>query len=67
MPTYAAGHCFMLARSFNGWGVTLFDSLDTMIMMGLNDEFARSLPVISRATFETTTVSKSSLTSLRPN
>ncbi|KAI0734035.1 glycoside hydrolase [Fomitopsis betulina] len=41
--------------NFNGWGVTLFDSLDTMIMMGLNDEFARSLPVISRATFETTT------------
>ncbi|KAH9839937.1 glycoside hydrolase [Rhodofomes roseus] len=39
--------------NFNGWGVSLFDSLDTMIMMGLNDEFARALPVVSRATFET--------------
>ena len=49
-------HCFILVCSFNGWGVTLFDSLDTMIMMGLNDEFARSLPVVSRATFETRAV-----------
>ncbi|PCH44101.1 glycoside hydrolase family 47 protein [Wolfiporia cocos MD-104 SS10] len=37
--------------NFNGWGVTLFDSLDTMILMGLNDEFARALPIVEQADF----------------
>ncbi|KII87481.1 glycoside hydrolase family 47 protein [Plicaturopsis crispa FD-325 SS-3] len=36
---------------FNAWGVTLFDSLDTMLMMGLQDEFKRALPRVQKATF----------------
>ncbi|KAF9483729.1 seven-hairpin glycosidase [Pholiota conissans] len=28
---------------FNGWSVTLFDSLDTMWIMGLEEEFARAI------------------------
>ncbi|CCM00756.1 uncharacterized protein FIBRA_02796 [Fibroporia radiculosa] len=38
-------------NNFNGWAVTVFDSLDTMILMGLNDEFARALPVVAAADF----------------
>ncbi|KAN0078488.1 glycoside hydrolase family 47 protein [Tylopilus felleus] len=37
--------------NFNGWGVTPVDSLDTMLLMGLEDEFTRALPVISHANF----------------
>ncbi|KIJ95152.1 glycoside hydrolase family 47 protein [Laccaria amethystina LaAM-08-1] len=28
---------------FNGWGVTLLDSLDTMYIMGLHDDFEDAL------------------------
>ncbi|KAF8452325.1 glycoside hydrolase family 47 protein [Boletus edulis BED1] len=37
--------------NFNGWGVTSVDSLDTMLLMGLEDEYARALPVISQTNF----------------
>ncbi|KAL0955277.1 hypothetical protein HGRIS_004167 [Hohenbuehelia grisea] len=37
--------------NFNGWGVTLFDALDTMLLMGLKEEFKRALPVVERANF----------------
>ncbi|KAG9312750.1 glycoside hydrolase family 47 protein [Chiua virens] len=37
--------------NFNGWGVTAVDSLDTMLLMGLEDEFARALPMIAQANF----------------
>jgi hypothetical protein len=37
--------------SFNGWGVTLFDSLDTMWIMGLHDLFQESLELVSKSTF----------------
>ena len=43
--------------SFNGWGVTPVDSLDTMLLMGLEDEFTRALPVISHANFSLPSVS----------
>jgi Glycosyl hydrolase family 47 len=36
---------------FNGWGVTMYDSLDTMYLMGLEDEFQRALHVIEKAIF----------------
>ncbi len=39
------------ASSFNGWGVTMYDALDTMILMGLDAEFARALPHIQNANF----------------
>jgi hypothetical protein len=41
----------MVITSFNGWGVTMFDSLDTMLLMGLEDEFRRALPLVNRTDF----------------
>ncbi|GBE86241.1 seven-hairpin glycosidase [Sparassis crispa] len=37
--------------NFNGWGVTAFDSLDTMILMGLDNEFTRALLLVEKASF----------------
>ncbi|KAI0083757.1 seven-hairpin glycosidase [Irpex rosettiformis] len=37
--------------NFNGWGVTMFDSLSTMLLMELHDEFTRALPLIQRQNF----------------
>ncbi|KAG8215918.1 glycoside hydrolase family 47 protein [Butyriboletus roseoflavus] len=37
--------------NFNGWGVTSVDSLDTMLLMGLEDEYKRALPIITHANF----------------
>ena len=42
--------------SFNGWGVTAVDSLDTMLLMGLEDEYTRALPIISQSNFSLPTV-----------
>ncbi|KAG6854248.1 hypothetical protein C0991_008941 [Blastosporella zonata] len=38
-------------NNFNSWGVTLFDALDTMWVMGLNDTFNDALEVVARSTF----------------
>ena len=45
------------APSFNGWGVTAMDSLDTMLLMGLEDEYTRALPMISHTNFSLPSVS----------
>lgn len=45
------------APSFNGWGVTAMDSLDTMLLMGLEDEYTRALPMISHTNFSLPIVS----------
>lgn len=37
--------------SFNGWGLTAFDSLDTMLIMELETEYQKGLDVIRRANF----------------
>ncbi|KAL4066003.1 glycoside hydrolase family 47 protein [Scleroderma yunnanense] len=37
--------------SFNAWGVTAVDSLDTMLLMGLMDEYERALPSIMSNNF----------------
>lgn len=37
--------------SFNGWGVTLYDALDTMWLMGLYDEFRESLGFVAKTNF----------------
>ena len=42
--------------SFNGWGLTLIDSLDTMWIMGLHDEFYDSLPLVANMTFASSSV-----------
>ncbi len=38
--------------SWGGFGVTLFDSLDTMIIMGLEDEYQRALRHVYRVSFD---------------
>lgn len=38
-------------NSFNGWGVTAFDSLDTMLLMDLKDEYMRALDIVKGADF----------------
>ncbi|KAG6374849.1 glycoside hydrolase family 47 protein [Boletus reticuloceps] len=37
--------------NFNGWGVTVVDSLDTMLLMGLEDEYARAIPIVTATNF----------------
>ncbi|KAF8268722.1 glycoside hydrolase [Lactarius quietus] len=57
--TYAAPHDELrpLTRgpvdNFNGWGVSIIDSLDTMWLMGLYDEFDDALAFVANATFPT--------------
>ena len=38
--------------SLNGWGASLVDSLDTMIIMGLNDITNRSKRHVAQLTFD---------------
>jgi len=42
--------------SFNGWGLTAFDSLDTMLIMGLEDEYRKGLTVVKQANFSVSKV-----------
>ncbi|KAI5123518.1 hypothetical protein M0805_006678 [Coniferiporia weirii] len=37
--------------NFNGWGVTVVDSLDTMYLMGLHDEFDRGIQIVEKMSF----------------
>ena len=45
-------------RSFNGWGLTIVDSLDTMWLMGLYDEFDAALAIVANMTFSMEPVRK---------
>ncbi|EEB89882.1 hypothetical protein MPER_11974 [Moniliophthora perniciosa FA553] len=36
---------------FNGWGVTIYDALDTMWIMGLDDYFNEALEIVAQADF----------------
>jgi mannosyl-oligosaccharide alpha-1,2-mannosidase len=40
---------------FNGWGATLVDSLDTLWIMGMKEEFDEAVEVVSRIDFTTST------------
>ncbi|KAF7291974.1 alpha-1,2-Mannosidase [Mycena indigotica] len=40
-------------NNFHGWGVTMYDSLDTMWLMGLEDLFYKTVDQISAETFNT--------------
>lgn len=40
---------------FNGWGATLVDSLDTLWIMGLHDEFEEAVGLVKNIDFKTTT------------
>lgn len=41
--------------NFNGWGVTAVDALDTMLLMGLEDEYKRALSIVNIANFTRST------------
>ncbi|KAF9480536.1 glycoside hydrolase family 47 protein [Pholiota conissans] len=38
--------------NFNGWGVSAFDSLDTMLLMNLDDEYTRALDLVKKVNFK---------------
>ncbi|KAI0782675.1 glycoside hydrolase [Abortiporus biennis] len=38
--------------NFNGWGVTAIDSLDTMLLMGLDDLYIKSLEIVKSLNFK---------------
>ncbi|KAF9244675.1 glycoside hydrolase [Melanogaster broomeanus] len=40
-------------NNFNGWAVTLIDSLDTLWIMGLHDQFYDAIPTIAQISFLT--------------
>lgn len=42
---------------FNGWGVTVVDSLDTMWLMGLKEEFELGVTMVANTTFASKVVS----------
>lgn len=44
--------------SFNGWGVSIIDGLDTMWIMGLHEEFSEAMPIVANMTFGLTQVSR---------
>lgn len=37
--------------SFNGWGLTMVDSLDTMFLLGLQDEFKHAVSQVTTLNF----------------
>ncbi|KAH8832926.1 glycoside hydrolase family 47 protein [Flagelloscypha sp. PMI_526] len=37
--------------NFNGWGVTIYDSLDTLILLGMDQEYETALRHVEKATF----------------
>ncbi|KAK0467187.1 glycoside hydrolase family 47 protein [Desarmillaria tabescens] len=38
--------------NFNGWGVSIFDSLDTMVLLGLEGEYERARSYVEKTQFE---------------
>lgn len=46
----------LLSYSFNGWGVTAIDSLDTMLLMGLKPQAQRAIEHIAKLDFKGTHV-----------
>jgi mannosyl-oligosaccharide alpha-1,2-mannosidase len=43
------------SNHYNGWGVTAFDALDTMLLMDLKDEYMRAVRIVEMADFNQTT------------
>ncbi|KAH7914600.1 glycoside hydrolase family 47 protein [Hygrophoropsis aurantiaca] len=56
---HAAGHDELLpvsggkVNNFNGWSVSIVDGLDTMWIMGLQDEFYDAIPMLANLSFTT--------------
>ena len=55
-----------ICPSYNGWGVTAFDALDTMLLMDLKDEYTRAVRIVEMADFNRTTVRITSTLILHP-
>ena len=60
-------HLIFFTKSYNGWGVTLFDSLSTMWIMGLRDEFEEAVDHIRDIQFSASRVKQPPLISLIPH
>ena len=43
--------CRFVVRSFNGWCLSYIESLDTLWVMGLYEEFDGALAVVTNITF----------------
>ncbi|KAF5383589.1 hypothetical protein D9615_003579 [Tricholomella constricta] len=39
------------SNKFNGWGVSVFDSLDTMLIMDLKNEYTRAVQIVKKTEF----------------
>jgi len=52
--------------SYNGWGVTAFDALDTMLLMDLKEEYRHAIRIVEKADFNQTTVKYYNHLSLSP-
>lgn len=48
---YSQFRCLLLVCRFNSWSVTLLDSMDTMWMMGLEDDFKDAVRVVAGQNF----------------
>lgn len=48
-------------NQYNGWGVTAFDSLDTLYLLGLKDEYNRALKLVEQANFRVVTSVKGTI------
>jgi hypothetical protein len=57
MPFNYPTSTHVTTRSFNGWAVTAVDSLDTMHIMGLEQEYKRAMTAVYNASFSLPTVS----------
>lgn len=57
IETYAMGHDELKPLSngstdpFGGWGATMIDSLSTLLIMELNDEYHNIMPLIGKINF----------------
>jgi hypothetical protein len=49
--------CCFATRSFNGWCLSYIESLDTLWLMGLYEEFDGALAVVTNITFSMPPVS----------
>lgn len=49
------------SHSLNGWGLTIVDSLDTMLLMGLDEEFEKGMEFVHALDFKAKVPSFSTL------
>ena len=52
MHLYILRYVALIQSSLNGWGATLVDSLDTMVIMGLDDHVRNSMAHVAQMRFD---------------